>query len=72
MVAVNGEDTFEMWEFLYDPRIEQMYAKATLFGGAVSGGAPSSGGLPAVPTGMPGTTGTTTPTTTTPTTPPPG
>jgi hypothetical protein len=68
MVAQNGEDTFEMWEFLYDPRIEQMYQKASLFGGGITSGAPTSGGLGAVPTGIPGDT---TNKTGTPTPPPP-
>ena len=41
IVDNNGQDTYQSWEFLYDPRIEQLYAKATLFGGAMSSGTPS-------------------------------
>lgn len=56
-----GQTTYETWEFLYDPRIEQMYAKGAAFGGigsqsagsfgkdAVSG-QPNSGATPATPT----------------------
>ncbi len=39
MLVVNGKDRYEEWEFLYDPRIEQLYAK-----GALNAGAPSSSG----------------------------
>lgn len=38
-LAVNGVSTYEEWEFLYDPRIEQLYAK-----GAQGGGIPTSSG----------------------------
>jgi hypothetical protein len=40
-LSVNGEDQYENWEFLYDPRIEQLYAKGNLLGG----GGSMSGGL---------------------------
>lgn len=44
IVAVNGEDDFEKWEFLYDPRMDQMRAKASLLGGGMSeGGAGAMG-----------------------------
>ena len=61
IVAVNGQDTYETWEFLYDPRIEQLYAKATLFGGAISSGSPAGLGSAsslASPTGNASPTGT--------------
>lgn len=38
IVAVNGEDDFEKWEFLYDPRMDQMKAKASLLGGGMANG----------------------------------
>jgi type II secretory pathway pseudopilin PulG len=46
-LSVNGEDHYENWEFLYDPRIEQLYAKGNLLGGggAMSGGT-GSGAFP--------------------------
>ena len=31
---LNEQTTYKTWEFIYDPRIEQLYAKASLFGGA--------------------------------------
>jgi type II secretory pathway pseudopilin PulG len=37
MLVVNEQTSYETWEFLYDPRIEQLYAKSTLFGGIGSG-----------------------------------
>jgi hypothetical protein len=46
MLVVNEQTSYETWEFLYDPRIEQLYAKGTLLGGIASGtGTSSSGGL---------------------------
>lgn len=42
MLVVNEQTTYETWEFLYDPRIEQLYAKSTLLGG-ISSGSGSSG-----------------------------
>lgn len=38
IVAVNGEDDFEKWEFLYDPRMDQMRAKSSLLGGGMGSG----------------------------------
>ena len=43
IIVVNEQTNYQDWEFLYDPRIEQMYAKANLLGGGVSSG--SSTGL---------------------------
>jgi type II secretory pathway pseudopilin PulG len=63
-LAVNGEDQYENWEFLYDPRIEQLYAKGNLLGGGgmMSGGTGTgTGGFPSTGTssgfGGTGTTG---------------
>lgn len=36
IVTLNGQTTYLTWEFLYDPRIEQLYAKANLFGGGMT------------------------------------
>jgi len=44
MLVVNEQTTYDTWEFLYDPRIEQLYAKSTLLGG-ISSGSGSSNGL---------------------------
>jgi type II secretory pathway pseudopilin PulG len=38
IVAVNQKDTYQDWEFLYDPRIEQLKAQVSLFGGGVATG----------------------------------
>ena len=43
MLVVNEQTTYDTWEFLYDPRIEQLYAKSTLLGGISSGSGSSSG-----------------------------
>ena len=43
MLVVNEQTTYDTWEFLYDPRIEQMYAKATLLGGGSSGSSSATG-----------------------------
>ncbi len=80
IVVVNEQDTYETWEFLYDPRIEQLKAKANLFGGGITSGSSSTGvgttlgSTIGTPVGAPaGTTGSspTTPTSTTPPTTPP-
>jgi hypothetical protein len=34
---LNEQTTYNTWEFIYDPRIEQLYAKGALFGGGASG-----------------------------------
>ena len=36
IMALNGQTTYDTWEFLYDPRIEQMKAKVNLFGGGMT------------------------------------
>jgi type II secretory pathway pseudopilin PulG len=53
MLVVNEQTTYETWEFLYDPRIEQLYAKANIFGGGSSGTGTTGFGASA-----PGTNGT--------------
>jgi type II secretory pathway pseudopilin PulG len=67
IVELNEQKTYDTWEFLYDPRIEQLKAKAGLNAGAGSVGAgslgqtpgssPTSPGAPGGP-GAPGTPGT--------------
>ena len=42
MLVINDQTTYQTWEFLYDPRIEQLYAKANLLGGGVSSSSASS------------------------------
>ena len=78
ILTENEQTNYEDWEFLYDPRIEQLKAKSSLFGGGIGGGA--GGGIggntpgttigsPIAPfgstvtTGTTGTTGSTGPTT---------
>ena len=34
----NGQTSYETWEFIYDPKIELLYAQANLFGGGTTGG----------------------------------
>ncbi len=36
ILELNEQTTYDTWEFLYDPRIEQLKARASLFGGGVS------------------------------------
>jgi type II secretory pathway pseudopilin PulG len=62
--VVNEQTTYETWEFLYDPRIEQMKAKAALLGGPASGGSGSSMGSGPIGTPIGGSSpgGTTSPT----------
>jgi type II secretory pathway pseudopilin PulG len=37
----NGQTTYDTWEFIYDPKIELLYAQANLFGGGTTGGVSS-------------------------------
>jgi type II secretory pathway pseudopilin PulG len=37
ITVLNEQTTYNTWEFLYDPRIEQLYAKGALMGGGASG-----------------------------------
>ncbi len=38
ITILNEQTTYNTWEFIYDPRIEQLYAKGALLGGVPSGG----------------------------------
>jgi type II secretory pathway pseudopilin PulG len=51
--VLNEQTTYNTWEFIYDPRIEQLYAKGALMGGGASGlgaNAGSSSGYGGTPT----------------------
>lgn len=65
IITLNEQTTYATWEFIYDPRIEQIYAKSSIFGGGI---ATSSGGLGSA-TGLGSTTGGGFGSPTTPTTP---
>jgi type II secretory pathway pseudopilin PulG len=43
ITIVNEQTTYNTWEFLYDPRIEQLYAKGALMGGGAAGLGSASG-----------------------------
>lgn len=70
IVVLNEQTTYPTWEFIYDPRIEQMKAKVNILGGGIASsnatGLGSAGSLssptPSPPTGpstqAPGTAGT--------------
>lgn len=60
ITVLNEQTTYDTWEFLYDPRIEQLYAKGSLFGGSSNlgsasgnssgfGNTPGSGNTPGAP-----------------------
>jgi type II secretory pathway pseudopilin PulG len=75
ILTLNEQTTYETWEFLYDPRIEQLRARSSIFGGGGVTAAPGAGSIGgstpgSTPTGFgvsPGTTpGSTTPGSTTP------
>lgn len=42
ILVVNEKTTYSEWEFLYDPRIEQLRSKVSLFGGGMSSTSSSS------------------------------
>ena len=44
IVTLNEQTTYPTWEFLYDPRIEQLKAKSSLFGGGMTSTSASSFG----------------------------
>ena len=50
----NQQKAYEDWEFLWDPRIDELKSKTSIFGGGPASGSP--------PSGFPGATGTTGPT----------
>jgi hypothetical protein len=55
-IVLNEQTTYKTWEFLYDPRIEQLKAQASLFGGGPSaGGAGSLGSASSLTSGTGGT-----------------
>ena len=68
ILDLNEQTSYETWEFIYDPRIEQLKAQVNLFGGAagtsVGGGLGSASGIVS-----PGLGGAAAPPTTAPTTP---
>ena len=79
ITVLNEQTTYATWEFLYDPRIEQLKAKTSLLGGAAAGtpassfGSGSGFGTPGAGvngTAAPGTTAPTAPSTQPGTTPP--
>jgi type II secretory pathway pseudopilin PulG len=37
ITVLNEQTTYNTWEFIYDPRIEQLYAKGAMMGGGASG-----------------------------------
>ena len=48
IITLNEQTTYATWEFIYDPRIEPLYAKSSIFGGGIatqSGGLGSASGL---------------------------
>lgn len=51
IVVLNEQTDYGTWEFLYDPRIEQLRAKSNLFGGGVGGSGASSTGIGSPSTG---------------------
>jgi hypothetical protein len=68
---LNEQTTYQTWEFLYDPRIEQLKAKAALLGGAPSSSSGSFGSGNPSNLNAPSMSSPTSPMTpTTPTTPP--
>jgi type II secretory pathway pseudopilin PulG len=53
ITILNEQTTYNTWEFIYDPRIEQLYAKGALMGGGASGlgsAAGNSSGFGGTPT----------------------
>ncbi len=70
ITVLNEQTTYNTWEFIYDPRIEQMYAKASLFGGGPATGGTGLGSASDLKSGF-GTTPTTPGTGTMPGTPSP-
>ena len=55
-VEWNGSENIEEWEFLYDPRVEQLKAKVSIFGGT-----PAASGSGSLGSGFPPTSGTSAP-----------
>lgn len=52
IITLNEQTDYSTWEFIYDPRIEQLYAKSNIFGGGIAtstGGLGSASGLSSTP-----------------------
>ena len=49
IISIRKQTTFDTWEFIYDPRIELLYAKANILGGGVGSASPTSTGLNGLP-----------------------
>lgn len=52
IITLNEQTDYSTWEFIYDPRIEQLYAKSSIFGGGIAsstGGLGSASGLSSTP-----------------------
>lgn len=43
IITLNEQTTYNTWEFIYDPRIEQLKAKAAMMGGGATGFGSSAG-----------------------------
>lgn len=50
IVVLNEQTTYPTWEFIYDPRIEQMKAKSNLLGGGMANGSGLGSGSSGSPT----------------------
>ncbi|NYF77773.1 type II secretion system protein [Granulicella arctica] len=57
IIVLNEQTTYPTWEFIYDPRIEQLKAKASLFGGGMTSTSASSLGSAAPSSGFGSSTG---------------
>jgi type II secretory pathway pseudopilin PulG len=58
LIVVNEQPTYKTWEFLYDPRVEQMKAQSSLFGGGpVSAGGTGLGSASGMSSGVGGSSG---------------
>jgi hypothetical protein len=62
LVEWNGSENIEDWEFLYDPRVEMLKAKVSIFGGSPATSGNGSLGSGFAPAGTTGLNGSTTPT----------
>jgi hypothetical protein len=62
LVEWNGSENIEDWEFLYDPRVEMLKAKVSIFGGTPATSGNGSLGSGFAPAGTTGFNGSTTPT----------
>lgn len=62
LVEWNGSENIEDWEFLYDPRVEMLKAKVSIFGGSPATSGNGSLGSGFAPAGATGLNGSTTPT----------